>query len=81
MNSYGVKLFSAVKVISVQHCVCVSQNGKISFEEFVCGLAVLLHGSFSNKCQLLFQVFNIHGDEGELMGPTHTLGASHVRHF
>ena len=44
----------------------VLQNGKISFEEFVCGLAVLLHGSFSSKCQLLFQVFNIHGDEGEL---------------
>ena len=32
----------------------------------MCGLAVLLHGSFSSKCQLLFQVFNIHGDEGEL---------------
>ena len=31
----------------------------------MCGLAVLLHGSFSNKCQLLFQVFNIHGDEGK----------------
>ena len=40
------------------------QNGRISFEEFVCGLAVLLHGSFSSKCRLLFQVFNIHGDEG-----------------
>lgn len=40
------------------------QNGKISSEEFVCGLAVLLHGSFSSKCRLLFQVFNIHGDEG-----------------
>ena len=48
----------------------MSQNGKISFEEFVCGLAILLHGSFSNKCQLLFQVFNIHGDEGELMHVT-----------
>ena len=47
-------------------CACVVQNGKISFEEFVCGLAVLLHGSFSSKCQLLFHVFNIHGDEGEL---------------
>ena len=44
---------------------CAVQNGKISFEEFVCGLAVLLHGNFSSKCQLLFQVFNIHGDEGE----------------
>ena len=41
------------------------QNGKISFEEFVSGLAILLHGSFSSKCQLLFQVFNIHGDDGE----------------
>lgn len=41
------------------------QNGKISCEEFVCGLAVLLHGSFSSKCRLLFQVFNIHGDEGQ----------------
>ena len=51
-------------------CVCVClQNGKISFEEFVCGLAVLLHGSFSSKCQLLFQVFNIHGDDGEIQEP------------
>ena len=32
------------------------QNGKISFEEFVCGLAILLHGSFSDKCKILFQV-------------------------
>ena len=30
----------------------------------MCGLAILLHGSFSDKCQLLFKVFNIHGDEG-----------------
>ena len=30
----------------------------------MCGLAVVLHGSFSDKCQLLFKVFNIHGDEG-----------------
>lgn len=44
------------------------QNGRISFEEFVCGLAILLHGSFSSKCRLLFQVFNIHGDEGEGRG-------------
>ena len=40
------------------------QNGKISFEEFVCGLAVVLHGSFHDRCALLFSVFNIHGDEG-----------------
>lgn len=36
------------------------QNGKISFEEFVCGLAILLHGSFSDKCKILFQV-TVHG--------------------
>lgn len=40
------------------------QNGKISFEEFVCGLAVLLHGSFSDKCYLIFRVFNLNEDEG-----------------
>ena len=30
----------------------------------MCGLAVLLHGSFSDKCRLLFQVFNLHEDDG-----------------
>ena len=36
----------------------------VDFEEFVCGLAVVLHGSFSDKCRLLFDLFNIAGDEG-----------------
>lgn len=27
-------------------------------------MAVVLHGSFSDKCHLLFRVFNIRGDEG-----------------
>lgn len=43
---------------------CTHQNGKISFEEFVCGLAVVLHGSFHDRCALLFGVFNVQGDEG-----------------
>ncbi len=41
-----------------------SQNGKVSFEEFVCGLAILLHGSFHDRCALVFHVFNLAGDEG-----------------
>lgn len=40
------------------------QNGSICFEEFVCGLAIVLHGSFRDRCGLLFQVFNIGNDEG-----------------
>ena len=40
------------------------QNGSICFEEFVCGLAIVLHGSFRDRCGLLFRVFNIGNDEG-----------------
>ena len=43
--------------------LCV-QNGLVDFEEFVCGVTLLLHGSFEEKCQFLFDVFNIAGDEG-----------------
>ncbi len=42
----------------------ILQNGAVDFEEFACGLAVLTHGSFSDKCRLLFSVFNLAGDEG-----------------
>ena len=48
----------------VSHGSLLSQNGKISFEEFVCGLAVVLHGSFHERCMLLFRVFNLNEDEG-----------------
>ena len=30
----------------------------------MCGLAVVLHGTFTDKCRLLFELFNIAGDEG-----------------
>jgi len=40
------------------------QNGFVDFEEFVCGVTLMLHGSFEEKCGLLFDVFNIAGDEG-----------------
>ena len=30
----------------------------------MCGLAILTHGTFSDKCRLLFGIFNLAGDEG-----------------
>ncbi len=30
----------------------------------MCGLAIVLHGSFHDRCSLLFHVFNLAGDEG-----------------
>ena len=30
----------------------------------MCGLAIVLHGSFHDRCALLFRVFNLAGDEG-----------------
>lgn len=59
------------------------QNGKISFEEFVCGLAIVLHGSFHERCMLLFRVFNLNEDEGisrtELTTMlTHVLHSTHT---
>ena len=39
--------------------VSLLQTGYIDLEEFVCGLAVVLHGSFQDKCQLLFRMFNL----------------------
>jgi len=33
-------------------------------EEFVCGLAIVLHGSFRDRCSLLFSIFNLSNDEG-----------------
>ena len=41
-----------------------AQNGVVDFEEFVCGLAIVLHGSFTDKCRLLFELFNVAGDDG-----------------
>ncbi|XP_065183713.1 trafficking protein particle complex subunit 12-like isoform X1 [Sycon ciliatum] len=40
------------------------KNGVVSFEEFARGLAVCLHGTTSDKCELLFNMFNLAGDEG-----------------
>ena len=40
------------------------QNGSICVEEFVCGLAIVLHGTFKERCSLLFSVFNLGNDEG-----------------
>lgn len=36
-----------------------SQNGVVSFDEFARGLAICLHGSTAEKCELLFKVFNL----------------------
>ena len=30
----------------------------------MCGLAIVLHGSFRDRCSLLFSVFNLGNDEG-----------------
>ncbi len=30
----------------------------------MCGLAIVLHGSFKDRCSLLFSVFNLGNDEG-----------------
>ena len=30
----------------------------------MCGLAIVLHGSFHDRCMLLFRVFNLNEDEG-----------------
>lgn len=30
----------------------------------MCGLAIVLHGSFKERCSLLFSVFNLGNDEG-----------------
>jgi Ca2+-binding EF-hand superfamily protein len=49
------------------------QNGSVDFEEFVCGLSLVLHGSFSDKCQLLFEIFNVSGDEGVSREELYTL--------
>ena len=51
---------------SMSLCTCniLFQNGSICFEEFVCGLAIVLHGSFKERCGLLFSVFNLGNDEG-----------------
>ncbi|XP_019850352.1 PREDICTED: uncharacterized protein LOC105312226 [Amphimedon queenslandica] len=54
------------------------KNGSIDFEEFVCGLSIILHGSFSTKCQLLFDLFNISGDEGVSREELHSLLSSVV---
>ena len=40
------------------------RTNTIDFEEFVSGAAMLLHGSFHDKCQLLFCMFNISGGDG-----------------
>lgn len=39
-------------------------NGVIDLQEFVTGMAICLHGSIRKKCELLFKVFNLDGDEG-----------------
>ena len=59
-------------------CFCF-QNGKISFEEFVCGLAIVLHGSFHDRCMLLFRVFNLNEDEG-ISRSELSLMLSHILH-
>ncbi|KAI6652901.1 hypothetical protein LOD99_4287 [Oopsacas minuta] len=51
----GERLFQALD--------CKKTN-TIDFEEFVSGVAMLLHGSFHEKCQLLFSMFNISGGDG-----------------
>ena len=40
------------------------QTGSIDFDEFIYGIAMLLHGTFHDKCQLLFSMFNISGGAG-----------------
>ena len=52
------------KAINLSIVVSFLQNGLVDFEEFVCGVTLMLHGSFEDKCKLLFDVFNIAGDEG-----------------
>lgn len=42
----------------------VKKNNAVDFEEFLCGFAILTNGSFSDKCRLLFHLFNLAGDEG-----------------
>ncbi|XP_062507389.1 trafficking protein particle complex subunit 12-like isoform X2 [Corticium candelabrum] len=42
----------------------VNKSGTVSFEEFVCGLAVCLHGTVIDKAALLFKAFNLNEDEG-----------------
>ena len=49
----------------------------------MCGLAVVLHGSFHDRCMLLFRVFNLNEDEGisrtELAAMlTHILHSTHT---
>ena len=57
----GMKLTILLLILLNEYCTFsfplpLMQNVKISFEEFVCGLAILLHGSFNDKCKILFQV-------------------------
>ena len=51
----GERLFSALDW---------KKTNTIDFDEFVSGAAMLLHGSFHDKCQLLFSMFNISGGSG-----------------
>lgn len=40
------------------------KTGFVDLEELICGLSVLQHGTFRDKCKMLFRIFNLDGDEG-----------------
>ena len=42
-------------IVCVVVVILYLQNGLVDFEEFVCGVTLLLHGSFEEKCQFLFE--------------------------
>ena len=39
-------------------------NGSLDLQEFITGMAICLHGSIKKKCELLFKIFNLDGDDG-----------------
>ena len=45
----------------------------------MCGLAVVLHGSFHDRCMLLFRVFNLNEDEGIARAELSTM-LTHILH-
>ncbi len=40
-------------------CFCYFQNEVVDLDEFLVGMALCLHGSIKDKCQLLFKMFNL----------------------
>lgn len=60
-QTLGTSEFLIEELFSAFDC---DQNGVIDMQEFMVGMAFCLHGSVKKKSDLLFQIFNLDGDDG-----------------